>query len=80
MHFDPDLLDQLRSARHIAVFTGAGVSAGGRGASIRSKSRSPFGPSSSISSSRSAAKAGLRRVTPLHVCASLTVAGPNPAR
>ncbi|HEX7636279.1 MAG TPA: NAD-dependent deacylase [Noviherbaspirillum sp.] len=27
MHFDPDLLDQLRSARHIAVFTGAGVSA-----------------------------------------------------
>lgn len=27
MHFDPDLLDQLRGARHIVVFTGAGVSA-----------------------------------------------------
>jgi NAD-dependent deacetylase len=27
MHFDPDLLDKLRRARHIAVFTGAGVSA-----------------------------------------------------
>lgn len=27
MHFDPDLLDKLRGARHIAVFTGAGVSA-----------------------------------------------------
>lgn len=27
MHFDPDLLDKLRKARHIAVFTGAGVSA-----------------------------------------------------
>ncbi|HYD93727.1 MAG TPA: NAD-dependent deacylase [Noviherbaspirillum sp.] len=27
MHFAPELLDQLRQARHIAVFTGAGVSA-----------------------------------------------------
>jgi NAD-dependent deacetylase len=27
MHFDPDLLDTLHNARHIAVFTGAGVSA-----------------------------------------------------
>lgn len=27
MHFDPDLLETLRAARHIAVFTGAGVSA-----------------------------------------------------
>ncbi len=27
MHFDPDLLEKLRIARHIAAFTGAGVSA-----------------------------------------------------
>ncbi|HJV52152.1 MAG TPA: NAD-dependent deacylase [Noviherbaspirillum sp.] len=27
MHFDPELLDKLRGARHVAVFTGAGVSA-----------------------------------------------------
>lgn len=27
MHFEPDLLEKLRAARHIAVFTGAGVSA-----------------------------------------------------
>jgi len=27
MHFAPDLLDKLRNARHVAVFTGAGVSA-----------------------------------------------------
>jgi NAD-dependent deacetylase len=27
MHFDPELLDKLRNARHIAAFTGAGVSA-----------------------------------------------------
>jgi NAD-dependent deacetylase len=27
MHFAPDLLDKLRNARHVAAFTGAGVSA-----------------------------------------------------
>ncbi|GIZ50896.1 SIR2 family NAD-dependent protein deacylase [Noviherbaspirillum aridicola] len=27
MNFDPDLLDKLRNSRHLAVFTGAGVSA-----------------------------------------------------